>query len=68
MFLTRDPSSETTAGVRVVEVGVAGETPPPTDEAEAVETFIEVEGPEADDITCVGSQTIQSEERGNRHQ
>ena len=53
MFLTRDPSSETTAVVRVVEVGVVGETPPPTDEAEAVQTVIEVEGPEPDDIMRV---------------
>ena len=50
MFLTRDPSSETTAGERVVEVGVVGETQPPADKAEAVETVVEVEVPEPDDI------------------
>ena len=42
MFFTRDPSSETTAGDRVVEAGVAGGTPPPADEAETVETVVEV--------------------------
>ena len=60
MFLTRDPSSETTAGDRVIEAGVAGGTPPPADEAETVETVVEVEhswveGPEPDDIMRVGS-------------
>ena len=55
IFLTRDPSSETTAGDRLVEVGVAGRTPPPAVDAEAVETVEEVEEPEPDDMMRVGS-------------
>ena len=55
MFLTRDPSSETTAGDRVVEAGVAEGTPPPTDEAETVKMVEKVEEPEPDDIMCIGS-------------
>ena len=68
IFLTRDPSSETTAGDSVVEAGVVGGTPPPADKAEAVEMVEEVEDPEPDNIMRVGSKTIPSEERGNRHQ
>ena len=55
IFLTRDHSSETTAGDRVVEAGVAGGTPPPTVKAKAVETVEEVEEPEPDDIMRVRS-------------
>ena len=55
IFLTRDPSSETTAGDRLVEAGVAGGKPPPAVEAEAVEMVEEVEEPEPDDMIRVGS-------------
>ena len=55
IFLTRDPSSKTTAGDKVVEAGVVGGTPLPADEAEAVEMVEEVEEPEPDDIMRVGS-------------
>ena len=55
IFLTRDPSSDTTAGDRLVEAGVAGGTPPPAVEAKAVETVEEVEEPEPDDMMHVGS-------------
>ena len=50
MFLTKDPSSETTAGVRVVEVGMMGGGMLATDEEETVVNVVVDERSESEDM------------------
>ena len=51
MFLTKDPRSETTDGVRAVEVGTGeGGTPAADDEDETVVNVVVDEMPEPDDM------------------
>ena len=50
MFLTKDPRSETTAGVRAVEVGTGGGGTSAADKDETVVNVAVDERPEPDDM------------------